>query len=981
MALEVLHNHAATHENEQFRRVVQIMDAAFEKHNYNGILIGNPYNERYRRFRTDAILLYDKGVVLIDFKDYSGQIILPRGEEEFLNYAWYVENSDDHQAIEIKGGAHFINPFKQLASYRTAFREIIESNTILKNKINSSRVCIANIFSGPLKLNTKVPGKFRYYKMVQESELGQFLYDLNSENVYDEEAVNFLKTLFPAEEYIRDYSPKVEIVKKQEIIVEDSAKSAIDEFIKADGNDILVLASMDSCERDNWAKYLYSIADENSIPEVESLCHSTRIGRRLQARGVEAASMYSTIYGGTKELESHQDADDGDESSMQIIPIKSDSGYDDHALIIVQEAHLISRSLSQSELLRFGSGRLLEDFLSFMNPDSCRKIVFLGDPFMLTYGSAEDSAMNVGTLKEICGDRIIHYYVQPVPEDFSTDKTELRNCLAKSMEAQLFNNLRYGYSDGSIVEASHNDIIMLMRDWFSKPFCDEPNCAIFFYKKADCAKTNLWIKSSCLQNGHSIAQGDLLIANNNIYIPDETGFGNPRRILNGMYFTVNYIKDHYSATFPVKGASESITLSFTKISVKCLSLNKQDADVWILDNYLLSEEDLSKEEQIAMRIFINERLSSLEKKSSFKDSSFYKHLLNDDAYKNLNEIDKNILDIRIENRTVAKEKRQKVTTTAENRRLLKKYYDRYKNELQQNLRENDALVNALYVKYGWAITVHKGIGSAFENVILKGNRGENLGNNNEGYFRWLYSGVTSSVGTFYITQPQTLNPFMKCNIHEFSSVANSASKTILVYEGYEVESRYKDLVSGCRANTAAAICEFTKCLESSGCLLEKVEKSGEYLSKAFYSIPQSTSQKLIVDFNNKGAKDSWGVSAIRMEPLACFDRTIVDTAVALVFDNVTDSSASMECPEYIKTVYSALSDFMRDNGISTKRLVSKDYQDVFLFKSLSGEAKVRFWYGTSIQNHSKGYINKIEVFESNDASIIEVIKSYVSELQ
>ena len=69
MALEVLHQQAATHENEQFRRVVKIMDAVFKKHGYNGILVGNPFNENYRRFRADAILFYDNGVVIIDFKD------------------------------------------------------------------------------------------------------------------------------------------------------------------------------------------------------------------------------------------------------------------------------------------------------------------------------------------------------------------------------------------------------------------------------------------------------------------------------------------------------------------------------------------------------------------------------------------------------------------------------------------------------------------------------------------------------------------------------------------------------------------------------------------------------------------------------------------------------------------------------------------------------------------------------------------------
>lgn len=68
MPLEVLHQPAATHENEQFRRLVEIMNTVFEKHEFNGILVGNPFNEDYRRFRADAILFYDRGVVIIDLK-------------------------------------------------------------------------------------------------------------------------------------------------------------------------------------------------------------------------------------------------------------------------------------------------------------------------------------------------------------------------------------------------------------------------------------------------------------------------------------------------------------------------------------------------------------------------------------------------------------------------------------------------------------------------------------------------------------------------------------------------------------------------------------------------------------------------------------------------------------------------------------------------------------------------------------------------
>ena len=90
MSLEILNNRTNnTHENEQFRRVVEIIEIAFNKLGYNGVLIGNPFNESYSRFRADAILYYDNGLILIDFKDYKGIIKLPPNENEFHSAKWH----------------------------------------------------------------------------------------------------------------------------------------------------------------------------------------------------------------------------------------------------------------------------------------------------------------------------------------------------------------------------------------------------------------------------------------------------------------------------------------------------------------------------------------------------------------------------------------------------------------------------------------------------------------------------------------------------------------------------------------------------------------------------------------------------------------------------------------------------------------------------------------------------------------------------
>jgi L-fucose mutarotase/ribose pyranase (RbsD/FucU family) len=663
MALTILHQTAKTHENEQFRRVVRIIDVVFKEHGFDGILVGNPFNENYRRFRADAILFYNHGVVIIDFKDYSGQLILPRGDDEFKSYPWYAEKASDHQAIEVKAGAHFLNPFLQLASYRNAFREIVEHNLILKQKINPSRVCIANIFSGPLELTNKVPGKYPYYKIAQESEIGALLYDLNNDNAYDEDIEKAVRSIFPADEYVQEYTIETEIIHKKDIIVGEEAKSSIDTFMQAEGNDILVLTSMDAYERDNWAKYLFSVADNYEIPEVQGLCHSNRISRRLRSRGIEAISLYSFIYGGNETTDSNQEEEDKDDWALQVIPLRSDSGLDDRALLIVYDAHLVSRSLSQTDLLRFGSGRLLEDFITFADPSSKRKVVFIGDPYMLSFGSSDDSAVNIANLKDICGDRVIHYYHQQVIDSRDSCKEALKCSLAQSMDAQLFNKLSYSFDDGSIEEIEKDEIVEKMKEWFSSPFLQEPQKAVLFFKKGDCLKTNLWIKNHCLNNGKDLAPGDLIIANNNIFIPDETGFGNPKRILNGMYFTVKEIREHISEEIPIKGFLRPVLLSFTKIAVTCLSLSGQSAEIWVLDNYLSSIDELAKEEQIAVNVFIERRIVELKKNSPFTDSEYYRQLMEDSGYQALSEEEKSAIGSLIHNRIVKKEEREQVTTT------------------------------------------------------------------------------------------------------------------------------------------------------------------------------------------------------------------------------------------------------------------------------------------------------------------------------
>ena len=107
-----------------------------------------------------------------------------------------------------------------------------------------------------------------------------------------------------------------------------------------------------------------------------------------------------------------------------------------------------------------------------------------------------------------------------------------------------------------------------------------------------------------------------------------------------MSFTVNEVHKHHSETISVKGVPCPVHLSFTRISVKFLSLSGQNVEIWVLDNYLNCVDELAKEEQIAIRIFIKCRIAERKKLTPFAKSEFYRQLISNADYQILSDDEK-----------------------------------------------------------------------------------------------------------------------------------------------------------------------------------------------------------------------------------------------------------------------------------------------------------------------------------------------------
>lgn len=985
MALEIRHNRAEnTHENVQFRRVALSLIKLFEQKSWDGIFIGNPFNENFMGFRADAILLYNYGLLIIDFKDYQGSIKLPEIQSDFENQRWYVENDLDKDRIELKGGSNFINPFRQLKYYRQIFFEVVHNNLFLGKYINPSRTCAVNILSGPIKIVNKIPGIFPFYKIIQEKEFPEFLYDFSSENTYNKDCAKSLRTIFQSDLWEESRIDLLRSKTKPDIIhLNEDVEKQIVTFLQKNSNGLLVLKSMDSDIRDKWMKYILSESVNYNIPQTEVWGYSSRICGKLRNRvHMSFQSCFNAIYGGNPYLESNDDEQAEEESRTQeireIVPIKTDNEIDDASLIIIHEAHLVSRSLQQSDLLRFGTGRLLEDLINFLDIEkNKRKIIFIGDPYSLTYGRDDDCSLNINTLRDLYNGEIICY--DDAPDENNCDGIlGMRTNIALSIKQKKYNLLRYQWHDDELIHIDNKEVENHMHLWFKDTVEQEPEHINLVYMNKDAKRINKWVKLNCLKNGEELNKGDLLIINNNVNIPDLTGFGHPTKLNSGMFLLVKEIVDKAEhEQLLKKGDTKPIILKFIKIKVQCISMiQKIETEVWLLDNYLISDDNyLSKDEQIAFRILLNEKVNTYKKDNPFEKTDYYKDLINDNNYIQIESLEYELTE-KLSQGDRVKTKLEDVKR--KKRKIERDYQKRYRQQIIRIIRMTDPFANAIYARYGWAITVHKAVGSQFSKVILNARWGENNSISNPEYFRWLYSGLTSS-SVCYVVNSKEIHPLNKCHFdisETLSEKSMGSKKMLLIYNDYSIPDDYQSIVSLLENNNViGTVCELSKLLSHEMIFLKTVSKMNDYLTKIHYFKKGDDSTDIVLAIHNKGTKDNNSVSKVQIEKNGNIDRKILDSKIITLFDEFQYKDKSSVLPsDFRGDIYKSWISNAKRDGFNINLVSSHPYQDLFRIKSDSESGEVKMWYTGA------GFFTKIEIHISKGSDLDRKIKSWISNI-
>ena len=826
MAFEAYFNRAEnTHENEQFFRISSKIKAFIDDQGLDGLLIGNPFNQKFTFFRPDAILYYTYGLLLLDFKDYEGVLSpsVDRKRDQFDNGRWSIETPQGN-IVEVKGGSH-ANPFKQLFTYRWIFQNDVFPLTSINRYLTESEVSILNIFSGPISIDKNLPRSIRYYGITDEDQLQRYLFTFSRTSEFHPRVADELKRMFPAPVWTseinipsvveEDISSKLEDWLSDNVELEsiDAPTEAIDFLLNKDQK-VLLLTNGLAEQRDSWVNSIYECAWEYGIDRVVVLAHSARICDRIRRRAnIQSHSIYSVIYGGESKTILI------DDQEFNLIPIADAQNIGENPLFIVHESHLINNEYREPEGgFIYGSNKLIADLASYINQIPNAKIIFVGDACSLSFGDVKKSAVIPSLLSELFKQSVDHYselnYCQN-DDALSFIKEQLTQSV---LDTHLYNRLRYTFDD-NLVNCSKDQFKQLIEHEFSVPLNSEPKLGLLYSMNSECMQINRWIKKYCLkQTTNDLSVGDLLIANNNVSVtPDE--FSSTLYLHNGSFYTVLDVGRSEYFDVEIQQGQPSIRFTFTHLRVKALSLpGGPEISIVVLKNLLNAEETSSSSElRKAFNKFSHIRISTQLKNYKFIESNEFELLLSSDEFKKLSVEERDAITIIAAD--YGKKEKQKVQTTQVARSLLASYYKNFQSRINCLIRLQDPYLNALQVSYGWAVTVNKALGMEYPQTILNAMSYHHTEGHQiacESYYRYLYSGLSTSKSIFII-HPLEIDPVRDIEHFSISNSQSGPSKKVLTFSDEDCLAKYASRLSAISdVNARGAISLFAEHLELKG---------------------------------------------------------------------------------------------------------------------------------------------------------------------
>jgi tRNA A37 threonylcarbamoyladenosine biosynthesis protein TsaE len=679
-----------THENLFFNKLYDLFDAHFQHQKTTLYLLGNL---SVAGQQIDALIIKANAIAVIDFKDYGGQI------EWFENSTWRAEKT------RILAG-RFENPYKQIQHYKHALMNFLKQNVVFEHQPDLSHISGVCLFHQPI-VHHKKPFQPTISRWFFVCDIEGFLDCIDSLaspkfRFNDEDQLALvrsfgIKPYFPSAQHrlqaqnqaqLQQVSKPLDIPARfaQRGLTQDQeqAITQVQDFLMSPNSEVFILKGYAGTGKTFLAKGIIDAYQQHGKYCV--LLAPTGKAAQVLARKTQISA--ETIH---RHLYNYSDTTEHEQHIKQAT-LKINSDPKD-TLYLIDEASMISNIASDDGNIKFGSGYLLDDLIAYIRSGfhAKRKIIFMGDSAQLPPVNMECSpALSADYLRQ-------NYQMAVAMTELSTvvrqnhDSGVIDNAtmLRHALKENIFNQLFFKTDKPDTVSVTEENIIEYYMRLCNQQLGQTKDMMLIAATNKKVAFYNKACRAYFFPNHNELRPKDKVIVVANHY-------GEDLSVMNGQFGqikAVSPVSESRSVVFSKKEDGKTVNISVT--------LTFRDVEVLFVNH---------QGERIIIQCKIHEEL-----------------LYNDQA--SLSEDERSALYADFLQR---------------NPKLKRKGHE----EDRKLVQKKDPYLNALQLKFGYAMTCHKAQGSEWSKVLVDCDRQQSK--LCENYFRWLYTATTRTKDTLYV---------------------------------------------------------------------------------------------------------------------------------------------------------------------------------------------------------------------------------------
>jgi hypothetical protein len=669
----------------------------------------------------------------------------------------------------------------------------------------------------------------------------------------------------------------------------------IDEFIKSEDQALLV-SGMIGTGADQLFEDIVSRATSNDW-NCLVLAPNWRMADHYP---VEAKSLYSHIYSSHLRTE-----------EAQLVYDLAENHDPERQMYVIGDCHLVSDSKFETDVLRFGSGQLLTDLLRFVNlAGSRRKIIFIGDPFQMTRGKFEETALSAERVSAIAEVKVNQIDLDHLLPEMANDPF-VKNCveLAELMCRGVFNRLQLRLDESNCIETPHDpgQRVDVVRQLISELPSD---CKFVAFSHGEVNRLNAWVRRNIFNREGPLTAGDLVHIHNGFYVTSKDELARPFLVANDSFAEVVSVASELKPIVQsLRGRQSPIVVPLVRVQARILD-HPEVVEFLCLKDYLYSEKpEVDVDTLLALRVFAESRYRQL----------YGKQLKSSDSTRN--------------DSTEAPDS----------------------SEQRAHFLRNDPYLNAARMRFGYALTLHRAQGRRFDTVIANLDTGQ--GQTNDAYIRWLYTLFTVPLRALYLSNVPTITPLAKASWDDSRSRLDSVRPTNLVpYDPGEGNSITEELKFSIEEKELWALYRFIdKAIKRIGCQVEAIE---HHSYQEVYEIRSADRAlcKLRLFFNKR-------FQVTRIETV---DSRPPEFA-AKVIESLTDDESRFE-NVLQKELYTLLNARLESCGIAVSSIDHTAYQEVYYLKTASGNVKLQIHYD------GDGFVTRLLPVAHTNVAAIELVR-------